>query len=65
MSLNLKPIKTQFSFTLHAQILELYPTENPIKIKHGSRDIAILAMLKTLKYKGNRMLLLAQSKNQY
>ena len=32
---------------------------------YGSRDIAILVMLKTIKYKGNWILLLALSKNQY
>ena len=32
---------------------------------YGSRDIAISAMFETVKYKGNWMLLLALSKNQY
>ena len=33
--------------------VELYLTENPIKIKHTLPEIAVFAMLKTIKYKGN------------
>ena len=52
--------------TLYASISELYHAENPIKIEHTvKRYSSILEMLKTIKYKGNWMLLLALSKNQY
>ena len=48
MSLNSNKIKSQFSFSLHAQFVELYPTETPIKIKY-----TVPEMYKTIKYKGN------------
>ena len=61
ISLNSKKIKTQFLFSLYAGTLELYHTENPIKnYAYSSRDIAILVMLKTIKYTGNWILLLAK-----
>ena len=51
------------SFSLYATISD---DENPFKIEHnGSRDIAILVMLKAIKYKKNGKVLLSVSKNQY
>ena len=54
MSLNSKKIKTQFSLLLYSSNSELYPHWRPNQNRaYGSRDIAILGMLKTIKYKGN------------
>ena len=60
MSLNSKKIITHFHVQLFATTSELYHTETPIKIKHTVPEISILVMLKTTKYKGNWMLLLAK-----
>ena len=59
-----KKIKTPFSFSVYAWILDLNHVENPIQIEHTVPEIVILVMLKTIKYKGNWKLLLALSKNQ-
>ena len=50
---------------MYTPTAELYYIENPIKIKYTVPEIAILVMLKTIKYKENWMLSLAQFKNQY
>ena len=65
MSLNSKTNKNLVFITLYASISKLYHAESHQNWTYGSRDIAILVMLKTIKCKGNEMLLLAVSRNQY
>ena len=48
----------------HASFWELHLAENSYQYwTYGSRDTAILVLLKTMKYKGNWLLLFAASKN--
>ena len=51
--------KCVFMFIVYMPQHQNYHTENPLKIKHMVTEIAILVMLKTIKYKQNLMLLLA------
>ena len=66
MSLNSNSMKAELSFAFHAYCLDLDITGKPNQNStFGSRNIAILVLLKTIKYKGNRILLLAVTKNEY
>ena len=66
MSLNSKNIKTQvFILIIYYNFRPKLCWKPHKNWAYGSRDIAILVMLKTIKYKGNLMLLLALSKNKY
>ena len=65
MSLNSKTKYTDFCFIVSIISRAIFDWKPHQNWTYRSRDIVVLVMLKTINYKGNWMLLLSLSKNQY